>query len=187
MMAMQTILAPIFNQSNNEAVKIWREWAPNVLGRYIVLCLNASITDIPANIRYIASREELSKSLKAKYIGAGAGMYMVAHLSTKNRLQKAVGHEVKDVRAELHQQLRTWCSVENLPPSAGPFHGGNNPDLADTDVFGMISSVRGHPLFDEMKQGPCKRWMQAMDDFIYVHKDRNTGPVPYSQIAKTSK
>jgi microsomal prostaglandin-E synthase 2 len=83
----------------------------------------------------------------------------VCSLSTKSKLAK-MGYETNDPKAGLNGELTKWCT--SFPPKHR-YHGGQQPDLADSDVFGIIRSIQGHDLYQEVASvEPCRDWINAM-------------------------
>lgn len=51
--------------------------------------------------------------------------------------------------------------------SGRKFHGGDKPDLADLDIYGIISSIRVLPVYDDLKANTnVDEWMQRMDEVV---------------------
>lgn len=56
------------------------------------------------------------------------------------------------------------------------FHGGSKPDLVDIDVFGVLQSVRGHRVYNEIvKDTKLTPWLNEMDKLL--GKDVYSTPV----------
>uniref|UniRef100_A0A0A9YLS4 Prostaglandin E synthase 2 n=1 Tax=Lygus hesperus TaxID=30085 RepID=A0A0A9YLS4_LYGHE len=47
------------------------------------------------------------------------------------------------------------------------FHGGDKPDLVDMDVFGVLQSVRGHRVYNDiMNDTRLSPWLTEMDKLL---------------------
>lgn len=55
-----------------------------------------------------------------------------------------------DVRQSLYEECNTWVTaVEN---SGGKFMGGDQPNLADLAVYGILSSIEGCLAFKDVRE-----------------------------------
>merc|ERR1719310_1534086 len=91
-------------------------------------------------------------------------MYLVAKHKTLPTLIKAGEmKEGDDWRAVFHQQVDRYLSEANISET-NHFHGGSRPDLADLDVYGVLQSVRGHSIYDDLLRNPrIGPWIARMD------------------------
>lgn len=72
--------------------------------------------------------------LPAQCVGASI-MYLVG-----KRVASKHGYDPKDLRGALYQRVRKWTD-EGL--AGRPFCGGEEPDLADLAVFGVLRAIEG--------------------------------------------
>ena len=163
-------LAPLVGagaQLTDPKVTEWRAWASGVLVRHLVLNINPTLLDAWRGYDYIDEFATIpyANKLFLKVMGAPI-MYAVAKFKTMPAL-KASG-EIKagdNVRLVLHDRVNRFAT-EGLQGATEkkPFHGGEKPDLADLDVYGVFQSVRGHKVYDDLllntSIGP---WMAKMD------------------------
>ncbi|CAK9104099.1 unnamed protein product [Durusdinium trenchii] len=159
-------LAPLLGiekQLRDPQVERWRNWARESLVRHVTLNINRTLLSAWEGYRYIDAFDTipLANKLFLKVVGAPV-MYMVAAKKTYPTLVKA--GELKDGddwRSVFHEQLATSpCQALKTQP----FHGGRRPDLADLDVYGVLQSIRGHDVYQDMVEntriGP---WLEKMD------------------------
>jgi microsomal prostaglandin-E synthase 2 len=157
------VLAPVVNAKLNPEILKWRKWNTEIFMRYVVLSINRSIGDTLENYRYIQSREKLSFGLKLKYLTAGAAMFLAAHITVKKNLKNALGRELGDIRKEMNDELGKW--MEQIGEK--PFHGGKTPDIADTDVFGILLALKGHKVYRDIASNPvAANWISNMEASI---------------------
>jgi microsomal prostaglandin-E synthase 2 len=176
-------LAPLVgvgHQLKDPEISKWRGWARDVLVRHLVLNINTSLPAAWAGYDYIDDFDTIPKANKVflKVMGAPV-MWLVAKYKTRPALIKS--GELKptdDVREVLHTQVNKFVT-EGLPSTnaKAPFHGGARPDLADIDVYGVLQSVRGHAVYDDLLQNTkIAAWVAQMDNAtgktLYVPRAR---------------
>jgi hypothetical protein len=87
----------------------------------------------------------------------------------------AAAKEVTELK--LKKMAKEGSTVVQLPSQAAltqsaKLHGVVAPDLADLEVYGVLQSLRGHAIYDEVIQTTrVKPWIDAMDAL--------TGKAPY--------
>jgi microsomal prostaglandin-E synthase 2 len=156
------LLSPVVGASLDSDVEKWRTWGSSILVRYVVLKMNSGISDTVANYRYIQS-QDISTSLKMKYLSAGAVMFIMAHGPVKKNLRKE-GCKVENVSVELEAELSKWMKEA---VGANPFQGGETPSPADTDIFGILQSIKGHRVYNELRdKSPVTPWMERMEQYL---------------------
>lgn len=156
-------------QLKDEEIAKWRSWARGSLVRFITLEFNRSLPAAWAGYSYIDACDTIpyANKLFLKVVGAPV-MYIVAMKVTKPRLVKAgLMKEDDDPKVRLHEEVNYFTAealVDAATKKPKAFHGGSKPDLVDLDTYGVLQSVRGHrvynDLIDETKIGP---WLAAMD------------------------
>jgi microsomal prostaglandin-E synthase 2 len=94
---------------------------------------------------------------QAVRVSGAVSMYLIAHNVLKKR------HGIEDERLELYKDLETW-TTEAVGDKA-PFCGGNNPNLADLAVFGVMRAVKTFETFDDaMRASPrTQAWYKRME------------------------
>ncbi|CUG06776.1 glutathione S-transferase, putative [Bodo saltans] len=165
-------LAPLLgvgDQLKDENIKQWRAWARNQLVRFLVLDINYSLVEAWKAYNYIDSFDTIPWANKVflKVMGAPV-MYMVAQKFTRPKLVRSGDlKEGEDVRVRLHQEVTKYVNEALVDPKtkkSRTFHGGVKPDLADIDAYGVLQSIRGHRVYDEIIGATqIKPWLDAMD------------------------
>ena len=75
------------------------------------------------------------------YVGAAA-MYMIG-----KKLQKK--HQLKpDVRESLYDEINVWLKAIRAKKTT--FMGGDNPDLSDLAVYGVLNAIEGYCVLFEL-------------------------------------
>lgn len=94
-------------------------------------------------------------------VGAWA-MYLIG-----KRLKKR--HHLKtDVRQSFYDEINNWLGAIN--PRGGVFMGGQNPDLSDLTVYGILRSIEGCDAFkDALEHTQIGNWYQAMTEKVKSH------------------
>jgi microsomal prostaglandin-E synthase 2 len=159
-------------QLSDEDIKRWRGWARNQLVRFLVLNINSSLVEAWRGYDYIDNFDTIPfrNKLFLKLMGAPV-MYGVAQFKTMPALI-ASGDMKKgeDVRARLHEEIKSFTSTALIDPKTKkqrPFHGGQRPDLADLDVYGVLQSVRGHKVYADLTSSTeIGAWLAAMDELV---------------------
>jgi microsomal prostaglandin-E synthase 2 len=161
-------LAPLLGagaQLKDPEVVKWRTYARESLVRHLVMNINKTLPGAWEGYSYIDSFDTIpyANKLFLKVMGAPV-MYAVAMFMTKPKLLKAGElKEGDDVRQVLHGKVKEFID-DGLKPAKAPFHGGQAPDLADIDVYGVFQSVRGHKIYDDMLVATeIRPWMDRMD------------------------
>lgn len=96
------------------------------------------------------------------YVGAYA-MWVIG-----KRLKKR--HSLKDdVRESLYDECKKWTKAVKAKNTT--YFGGNNPNLADLAVYGVLSSIEGCTAFKDLLEntgiGP---WFFSMKDAVTNHR-----------------
>ncbi|EPY31629.1 glutathione-S-transferase/glutaredoxin [Angomonas deanei] len=142
-------------QLSDEEVQRWREWARGPLVRLMTLEFNKSLIDAWSGYSYIDKCDTIPTWNKwfLKVVGAPV-MYLVALKITRPNLIKDGYMKEGDVPSvQFNAQLKRFAEEALVDPKtkkAKVFHGGNKPDLADMDTFGVLQAVRGHRIYDEI-------------------------------------
>ncbi|ORC86224.1 glutathione-S-transferase/glutaredoxin [Trypanosoma theileri] len=155
-------------QLNDPEIAQWREWARGPMVRLLTLEFNSSLYKAWCGYSYIDNVDTIPYSNKMflKVVGAPV-MYLVAQYVTKPRLIKS-GHLLPgdDSRKRFHDELNTYFE-KALLNGKKEFHGGSKPDLADLDTYGVLQSVRGHRMYDDVIHSTLiKSWLERMDEQV---------------------
>ncbi|KAG7277998.1 hypothetical protein CRUP_020314 [Coryphaenoides rupestris] len=90
----------------------------------------------------------------AKYVGATAMFLISKRLKNKYNLQD-------DVRQDLYKAVDNWVAAIGKKRK---FMGGEQPNLADLAVFGVLRVMEGLQAFEDlMKNTKVKCWYQRME------------------------
>lgn len=137
------IVRPDRPQTEDE--KKWRKWVDGSLVRVLPPNIYRTMREATEAFEYISEMNDFSfvQKYAAKYLGSTA-MYGVS-----KRLKKR--YNIVDEREVLYSLARQWTS-EALRGGTKTFHGGNQPDLADLAVYGVLSSIEGLEAFKDMLQ-----------------------------------
>jgi len=141
----------------------WRNWAKEDLVRFMVLNTNRTLSESREGYDYverISSFNTLDKIVLR--LTGGPIMYLVAQKVTKPKLMKA-GYDGGDPRPPLYEKINSWV---NDGLKGRVFHGGNKPDLADLDIYGIIQSQRFLPVFSDLINNTDPKfaeWISNMD------------------------
>ncbi|AAZ12414.1 glutathione-S-transferase/glutaredoxin, putative [Trypanosoma equiperdum] len=155
-------------QLEDPEVKKWREWARGPMVRLLTLEFNSSLLNSWGSYSYIDNIETIPYKNKIflKLVGAPV-MYLVAQYVTKPRLLKSGDLlPTDDPKVKLHNEIDRFVK-EGLLDGKKKFHGGSKPDLADLDTHGVLQSVRGHRLYNEIIEATTiKPWLERMDEAV---------------------
>lgn len=175
-------------QVSDENVLMWRGWARRELVKFLVLNLNDSLFNAWMSYSYIDQFDTIPTFNKyfLKVMGAPV-MYLVAKMMTAPTLKKqGLLKDGDDIREKLMEcvdkfavealhdpaaiEKRAAKSEENnasksaKSPKPQNFHGGDKPDIADLDVYGVLQSIRGHYIYDDIYASTeIKPWLDRMD------------------------
>lgn len=135
----------------------WREWVDSKLVVTVVPNMFRTLDesfqcfDYTREVKAFSSLEQVA----VKYVG-GIVMYCIGKYM-RRRYQLS-----SDVRSDLHQCCQQWvCAVA----SHGRFLGGEDPCLADLEVYGVLRSLEGLDVFtDLMSSTQVGPWYMAMKE-----------------------
>merc|ERR1712137_421816 len=167
------ILKPLLDENAptvSEEEQRWRDWASTTLVWYMVLNTNRTLAESRSGYDYVANIANFSgmDRVVLQLVG-GPIMYLVANKVTRPKLIKQAGFDGEDPRAGLYQEVNKWAQ-EGLGEKT--FHGGDKPDLADLDVYGIIQSQRFLPVFGDIRENTDQRitqWIDQMDALMPSH------------------
>ncbi|XP_070581740.1 prostaglandin E synthase 2-like [Ptychodera flava] len=142
--------------------KKWRRWVDAVF----VHTLSPNVYRTPAEalqaFDYISETGNFNSFEKytAKYVGA-AGMYFVS------KYLKNKWHLKDDVRESLYDGAEKWMRGVGTKRD---FMGGDEPNLADLAMYGVISAIEGFDAFnDMMKNTSIEPWYRKMSNSVKSH------------------
>lgn len=154
----------------SEEEQRWRDWASTTLVWYMVLNTNRTLAESRSGYDYVANISNFSGMDRVLLkLAGGPVMYLVANKVTRPKLIKLAGFDGEDPRAGLYKEVNQWAE-EGLGEKK--FHGGDKPDLADLDVYGIIQSQRFLPVFGDLRENTDQRitkWIDQMDTLMPSH------------------
>jgi len=146
-------------------VRKWREYARERLVRYLVININTSLLESWRGYSYIDEHDTIAPHNKIflKVLGAPV-MYFVSKYKTLPALAKGDGYDPSVVppTEALRNVLKEWAQ-EGL--RGKEYQGGQRPSVADIEVYGVLQSIRGHHVYDEIVRSipTVKKWLNNMD------------------------
>jgi glutathione S-transferase len=157
------------SQSESADVRQWREWSSSVLARFVVLEVNSSMVE---NATYLYNTKDLGLGQRIFFGLASPFLKVFIHPATTKRLLKqdnVTQEMVSTPMASLTAILENWVDSSASGSSSGGvtssrFHGGDAPDLADCEVYGVLHGVRLHPLYSRVKATGSPRLNQWLND-----------------------
>ncbi|NP_956574.2 prostaglandin E synthase 2 [Danio rerio] len=140
--------------SRKEEIK-WRTWADDWLVHLISPNVYRTPTEALASFDYIVREGKFGsfEGFFAKYFGAAAMWIISKRLKYKHNLQA-------DVRQDLYKAVNDWVAAIGKNKQ---FMGGDEPNLADLAVFGVLRVMEGLQSFDDMMEHTkVKKWYSRM-------------------------
>ena len=139
----------------------WREWVDETYVHKFPVNIYRTPREALSAFEYIMRVEGFSATQKffGKYVGAVA-MYFVA-----KRLKKR--HHIEgDVRASIYKDSRKWMKAIGEYRS---YLGGEEPNLADMSVYGVIRSIEGLDTYRDLMEENVKleKWYKKMKYHLY--------------------
>ncbi|KAH0535769.1 prostaglandin E synthase 2 [Cotesia glomerata] len=145
----------------------WRKWADEVLVHTLSPNVYRTLGESYETFQWfsdVGKWEEYFPTWERKImINVGAwAMWMIG-----KRLQKR--HHLKtNVRESFFDELNHWLKAVDARGST--FMGGNNPDLSDLAVYGILRSIEGCQAFkDALEHTKLSSWYQAMTERVNNH------------------
>ncbi|XP_053481961.1 prostaglandin E synthase 2 [Ictalurus furcatus] len=142
--------------SRQEEIK-WRKWADDWLVHLISPNVYRTPAEALASFDYIVREGKFGafEGFFAKYVGAAAMWLISKRLKNRHNLQD-------DVRQDLYKAVNDWVAAIGKKKT---FMGGENPNLADLAVFGVLRVMEGLEAFDDMMENTkVKKWYRRMQD-----------------------
>nr|AUE23892.1 prostaglandin E synthase 2a [Coilia nasus] len=149
--------------SRKEEMK-WRKWADDWLVHLISPNVYRTPTEALASFDYIVREGKFGtfEGFFAKYVGAGAMWLISKRLKNRHNLQN-------DVRQDLYKAVNDWVAAVGKHRK---FMGGEEPNLADLAVFGVLRVMDGLQAFDDMMENTkIKPWYRRMEKATH-HKEQ---------------
>ncbi|XP_051278432.1 prostaglandin E synthase 2 [Dicentrarchus labrax] len=134
----------------------WRQWADDWLVHLISPNVYRTAGEALASFDYIVREGKFStfEGFFAKYVGAAAMFLISKRLKSRHNLQD-------DVRQDLYRAVDDWVAAIGKKRK---FMGGDQPNLADLAVFGVLRVMEGLQAFDDMMENTkVKQWYRRME------------------------
>ena len=167
------ILKPILDKDaptlTDEEQK-WSEWASTTLVRYMVINTNRTLAESRAGYDYVSNIVNFTGSDKIILeLFGGPIMYLVSKYAIVPKLKRTAGYDGENPRKALYKELNDWTDngIGN-----NDFHGGDKPDMADLNVYGVIQSQRFLPVFNDIQSNMNPKfvsWYERMDKEMPEH------------------
>ncbi|KAG8011744.1 Prostaglandin E synthase 2 [Nibea albiflora] len=150
---------------NKEEMK-WRKWADDWLVHLISPNVYRTTAEALASFDYIVREGKFGtfEGFFAKYVGATAMFLISKRLKSRHNLQD-------DVRKDLYEAVNDWVAAIGKKRK---FMGGDQPNLADLAVFGVLRVMEGLQAFDDMMENTkVKNWYRRVERASLNHEGRN--------------
>ncbi|XP_041793399.1 prostaglandin E synthase 2 [Chelmon rostratus] len=144
----------------------WRQWADDWLVHLISPNVYRTADEALASFDYIVREGKFGtyEGFFAKYVGAAAMFLISKRLKKRHNLQD-------DVRQDLYKAVNSWVAAIGKKRK---FMGGEQPNLADLAVFGVLRVMEGLQAFDDMMENTkVKYWYRRMERASLNHEGRN--------------
>lgn len=146
-------------ESRKEEMK-WRQWADDWLVHLISPNVYRTPSESLASFDYIVREGKFGtfEGFFAKYVGAIAMFFISKRLKSRHNLQD-------DVRQDLYKAVNEWMAAIGKKRN---FMGGEQPNLADLAVFGVLRVMEGLQSFDDMMENTkVKNWYMRMESAVH--------------------
>ncbi|XP_076747300.1 prostaglandin E synthase 2 isoform X1 [Maylandia zebra] len=147
----------------------WRQWADDWLVHLISPNVYRTTNEALASFDYIVREGKFGtfEGFFAKYVGAAAMFVISKRLKSRHNLQD-------DVREDLYKAVNDWVAAIGKNRK---FMGGDQPNLADLSVFGVLRVMEGLQAFDDMMANTkVKYWYRRMESATLNHEGLNAEP-----------
>ncbi|KAJ7994064.1 hypothetical protein DPEC_G00262060 [Dallia pectoralis] len=144
--------------SRKEEIK-WRKWADDWLVHLISPNVYRTTGEALASFDYIVREGKFGpyEGFFAKYVGAAAMFVIAKRLKSRHNLQD-------DVRQDLYKAVDEWVVAIG---KTRKFMGGDQPNLADLAVYGVLRVMEGLEAWNDMMENTkVKRWYRLMEKAI---------------------
>ncbi|XP_029467456.1 prostaglandin E synthase 2 isoform X2 [Rhinatrema bivittatum] len=145
-------------ESRAEEMK-WRQWADDWLVHLISPNVYRTPGEALASFDYIVREGKFGalEGFFAKYVGAAAMFFVGKMLKRRHNLQH-------DVREDLYKAANDWVAAIGKQRQ---FLGGEQPNLADLAIYGVLRVMEGLEAFDDlMSHSKIQPWYLKMEKVI---------------------
>ncbi|XP_075990878.1 prostaglandin E synthase Su(P) [Anticarsia gemmatalis] len=143
----------------------WRQWADRVLVNTLSPNVYRTAAEALETFQWFEQAGGWRQFFPAwecalmVYVGAAAMWMISKRLKTRHNIKE-------DARESLYDAVNEWLSAINKKGT--PFLGGENPNLADITVFGVLSSIEGCTAFEDLKQNTqVESWYNNIKNTIH--------------------
>ncbi|TNN52420.1 Prostaglandin E synthase 2 [Liparis tanakae] len=143
----------------------WRQWADDWLVHLVSPNVYRTSGEALASFDYIVREGKFGtyEGFFAKYVGAAAMFLIAKRLKSRYQLQD-------DVRQDLYKAVNDWVAAIGKKRK---FMGGDHPNLADLNVFGVLRVMEGLQAFDDMMDNTkVKGWYRRVERAALQHEGR---------------
>lgn len=154
----ETLCAYPVKEARTEEMK-WRKWVDDWLVHLISPNVYRTPGEALASFDYIVREGKFGavEGFFAKYVGAAAMFFIGKRLKSRHHLQD-------DVRVDLYQAANDWMKAVGRHRL---FMGGNQPNLADLAVYGVLRVMEGLEAFEDlMIHSTIQPWYRRMEAAI---------------------
>ncbi|XP_076272695.1 prostaglandin E synthase Su(P) [Rhynchophorus ferrugineus] len=149
----------------------WRKWVDNVFVHTLSPNVYRTTEEAFQAFNWFSEVGEWEKNFPSWernliiYVGASA-MYLIGKkLKRKYSLKD-------DVRESLYDECNIW--IKEIEKQGSKFHGGDQPDLADLAVYGVLNSIEGCSAFkDLLHKTRINKWYSPMKEAVLTHQGAN--------------
>ncbi|KAF7270782.1 hypothetical protein GWI33_016287 [Rhynchophorus ferrugineus] len=149
----------------------WRKWVDNVFVHTLSPNVYRTREEAFQAFNWFSEVGEWEKNFPSWeriliiYVGASA-MYLIGKkLKRKYSLKD-------DVRESLYDECNIW--IKEIEKQGSKFHGGDQPDLADLAVYGVLNSIEGCSAFkDLLHKTRINKWYSPMKEAVLTHQGAN--------------
>jgi len=135
----------------------WRKWADDVYVHLLSPNIYRTYSEALESFQYFDKVGEWDKNFTdwerkvIIYLGASAMWIIGKRLKKKHHLRN-------DVRQSLFDESDFWLA--NIKKKGGRFMGGDNPNLSDLAVYGILTSIEGCQAFKDLvsHSQPMEKW-----------------------------
>ncbi|XP_066955611.1 prostaglandin E synthase 2 [Macrobrachium rosenbergii] len=145
----------------------WRKWVDDVL----VHVLSPNVYRTPQEslqaFKWFCKvgnwEEHFAKweQLLVVYVGAAAMFFIGKNLKRRHQLKD-------DVRESFYEEMNVWLKA--LKKKGTKFMGGEEPNLSDLAVYGVLTAVEGCDAFEDLKNNTkVESWFSSMKETVKFH------------------
>jgi len=153
------------HQKIREEMK-WRSWVDHTFVHTLSPNIYRTMKEALQAMEYITHVGNFSTfERQLVYYSGAAAMYVIGKRVKKRYALK------DDVRESLYTEARLWCKAIGKDRK---YLGGDQPNLADLNMYGVISAIEGLDAFEDlMSNTNIKPWYTRMKKQVQSHAGAN--------------